>query len=202
MQNGKSRHKRSGRQSAFCDLVCRGIRPVMLLVEDRSPHTCEMHRAAIRSNRGPIRKLWVRSGSETKSEYRGSRHRQQPVAAMEPARQDNEREASNAFDLAAHDSLNEGRKGALRHRSAPSSQKVEVDTPLAPKVSTWTVIQGRNQTAVRASRLHHHPRNAATNSRMSKKMDAASKNLTSAISGSTLGVDRCNRTRRDEGWIS
>ena len=66
--NGKSRHKRSGRQSAFFDLVCRVIRPVMLLVEDCSPHTCKLHWAAIRSNRGPIRKLWIRSGTGTKSE--------------------------------------------------------------------------------------------------------------------------------------
>jgi len=60
VQNRKNRHERSGRESAFFDLECRMIRPVMLLIEGCSPHACKLHWVTIRSKRGPIRRLWIR----------------------------------------------------------------------------------------------------------------------------------------------
>ena len=78
-KKGKSRHKWSGRQSAFFDLMCRVIRPVMLLVEDCSPHACKLHLVAIRSNRGNRRKLWI---TEQRVKIWFGRCRQHPLEAM------------------------------------------------------------------------------------------------------------------------
>ena len=63
----------------FYDLFC-------FFCEDCSPHTCKLHWAAIRSNRGQIRKLWIRSGRGTKSENRPWAVPAATGAAKEPAR--------------------------------------------------------------------------------------------------------------------
>lgn len=48
VQNRKKRHSRSGRQSAFFDLMCRCFSLLCFLVEGCSPQACKLHSASIR----------------------------------------------------------------------------------------------------------------------------------------------------------
>ena len=88
-------HPAEGRQSALFDLVCRVIRPVVLLVEDCSPHACKLHWVAIRSNRAVRRKLWIR---EQRVKIGSDLHR--PGPPHDPTRQGDDHNTLNSFNLA------------------------------------------------------------------------------------------------------